>query len=49
MTKKLVPIGNHKDKDMRLVRKKLLEIIEDVALPMILINQKSEESQMKRI
>ena len=30
MTEKLVPIGNHKDKDMRLVRKKLLEIIEDV-------------------
>ncbi len=30
MTEKLVPIGNHKDRDMRLVRKKLLEIIEDV-------------------
>ena len=28
MTEKLVPIENHKDRDMRLVRKKLLEIIE---------------------
>ena len=28
MTEKLVPIENHKEKDMRLVRKKLLEIIE---------------------
>ena len=27
MTKKLVPIGNHKEKDLRLVRIKLLEII----------------------
>ena len=29
MTEKLVPIENHKEKDLRLVRKKLLEIIED--------------------
>jgi len=29
MTKKLVPIGNHKEKDLRLVRIKLLEIIEN--------------------
>ena len=29
MTKKLVPIDHHKEKDLRLVRTKLLEIIED--------------------
>lgn len=29
MTQKLVPISNHKEKDLRLVRTKLLEIIED--------------------
>ena len=28
MTKKLVPISSHKEKDLRLVRTKLLEIIE---------------------
>jgi hypothetical protein len=28
MTKPLVPIENHKDKDLRLIRKKLLETIE---------------------
>lgn len=29
MTEKLVPIGNHKEKDLRLVREKLLGIIKD--------------------
>ena len=29
MTKKLVPIDHHKEKDLRLVREKLLEIIKD--------------------
>ena len=29
MTQKLVPIENHKEKDLRLVRTKLLEIIKD--------------------
>jgi len=29
MTEKLVPIGNHKEKDLRLIRTKLKAIIED--------------------
>jgi len=28
MTEKLVPIGNHKEKDLRLIRKRLLETIQ---------------------